>query len=229
MNNAIYSTNEFDVYQDDRKRTLFTITNKNNSTISNTNLFNSIIETKIINNPTILYNNSNNKGTTTTTTMVFKALSVESFDQFKERNANTTGSNKLSYEIGLNIICSLSRQIDYLLKKESKCFYRLEPSNILVIDSCKFIYLSCEDLKDVKKNNIHIYTSISKTQGYLSPELKTASSIPILVNFKTIFYSLGLFISDNIDDLLCIKDTKLYHFLKRCLSNEANKRFLLYV
>jgi hypothetical protein len=126
------------------------------------------------------------------------------------------------------------------------CFYKLDISNILVIDDCKFIYLSYEHLNDVKENKIIIYRPISKTLGYLSPELKNANSIPILVSYKTIFYSLGSFILDNIttneetneeikeetnieNKLSNIKDTKLYYFLKRCLYNEPKKRILLYL
>jgi hypothetical protein len=124
----------------------------------------------------------------------------------------------------------------------------------MVIDNCKFIYLSYEHLKDVdvKDNKMIIYRPISKTTGYISPELKNAKCIPILFSYKTIFYSLGLLIldsiknseielsedanisdisdiSDKLDKLLYIKDTKLYFFLERCLSIDPDKRFLLYV
>jgi hypothetical protein len=242
--NIIYSTNEFDICQDKRKNTMFTIiTNNNNNNKNNNNnlcnspdllnpLFNSIIKTNLINNATIVTQTDNNK------TLFFKALTVESFNQFKERQNKINNTKKLPYNLILHIIYSLSKQITYLLKNESKCFYKFDISNILVIDDCKFIYLSCEDLNDVKENKIIICRPISKTLGYLSPELKNAKSIPILVSYKTIFYSLASFILDNIPPneetneetkLSWVKDTKLYFFLKRCLYNEPVKRFLLYV
>jgi len=236
--NIIYSTNEFDIYQDKRKTTIFTITNnsKNTSTELFNPLLNSIIKTNLINNATILRENETNKS------IFFKALSVESFNQFKERQNKINNNNTIPYKFILQIIYSLSKQISYLLKNESKCFYKFDISNILVIDDCKFIYLSYEDLNDIKENKIIIYRPISKTIGYLSPELKNAKSIPILVSYKTIFYSLGSFILYNItsneetneetniaNKLSCIKDTKLYYFLKRCLYNEPEKRFLLYI
>jgi hypothetical protein len=235
--NIICSTNEFDIYQDKRKTTIFTIRNndKNTSRDLFNPLFNSFIKTKLINNATILTENEKNKS------IFFKAVSVESFNQFKERH-NKINNNKLPYKFILQIIYSLSKQISYLLQNETKCFHKFDISNILVIDDCKFIYLSYEDLNDMKENNIIIYRPISKTIGYLSPELKNAKSIPILVSYKTIFYSLGSFILNNITSneetteetteekkLSCIKDTKLYYFLKRCLYNEPEKRFLLYV
>jgi len=232
-NNKLFSTNEFDIYQDKTKNTIFTITN-NNSNSNNTSseynsLFDSITKTKLTTNSTVLTENNIQKA------ILFKAKNVELFKDFKERHAKTNCSHMFPYEIVLNMIYSLSKQILYLLKNESKCFYRLDVSNILVIDGCKFVYLSYQDLKIVKEKNICIYSPISKNTGFLSPELKRANSIPILISYKTIFYSLGSFILDNMDDtndtnnLSCIKDTKLYFFLKRCLHEEPNKRFLLYV
>jgi len=292
---VIYSTNEFNIYQDKRKSTIFTITSSNNNSLLNSSdlfniLFNSITKTKLIDNsskirnvlfePSSLedelndkesifsafeiqkditqdnnnHNNHNNRNNHNNhNAIIFKALTVESFTQFKERNYKINNSKILHHNFILNIIHSLSKQISYLLNHESKCFYKFDISNILVIDDCKFIYLSYEDLKDVKENKIYIYSPISKSSSYLSPELKFAKSIPILVNYKTIFYSLGLLILDlcTLETPTCgalpngkydtncaletwksvnfIKDTKLYYFLERCLLNEPEKRFLLYI
>ena len=199
-------------------------------------MFNSIIKTNLINNATIVTQPDKNKA------VFFKAVSVESFKQFKERHNKINNSTQIPYNLILTIIYSLSKQISYLLKNESMCFHRFDISNILVIDDSKFIYLSYEDLNDVKENKLIIYKPISKSTGYLSPELKNAVSIPILVSYKTIFYSLGSFILDNIttneetneetkivNKLSYIKDTKLYYFLKRCLYDKPRKRVLLYV
>jgi hypothetical protein len=235
--NTIYSTDEFNVYQDKIKITMFTITNTTSTNQLFKPLFNSIVKTNIINNSTIITENNEIKS------FIFKALSVKSFYQFKEEQYKLNGSEKIQYNLILKIIYSLSKQIHYLLNNESKCFYKLDVSNILVIDDSKFIYLSHEDLNDVKEKKIFIYRPISKTHGYLSRELKNANSIPISINYKTIYYSLGLLILDNNinintdeeinilldNELKYIKDTKLYYFLKRCLCNDPNKRFLLYV
>jgi len=282
---VIYSTNEFNIYQDERKSTIFTITSSNNNSLLNSSdlsniLFNSITKTKLIDNsskirnvlfePSSLEDELNDKESIFSAfeiqkditqdnnnhnhnAIIFKALTVESFTQFKERNYKINNSKILHHNFILNIIHSLSKQISYLLNHESKCFYKFDISNILVIDDCKFIYLSYEDLKDVKENKIYIYSPISKSSSYLSPELKFAKSIPILVNYKTIFYSLGLLILDlcTLETPTCgalpngkydtncaletwksvnfIKDTKLYYFLERCLLNEPEKRFLLYI
>ena len=83
-------------------------------------------------------------------------------------------------------------------------------------------------MKDVKEKNIHIYGPISKNNGFFSPELLNTSSIPIIISYKTIFYSLGLLILDNITKEMQL-ETKLYYFLERCLTREPNERYLLYI
>lgn len=231
MNIIIFSTNEFDIYQDKNKTTLFTIvTKKYNHHYNDHSLFRSIVNSKIVNNSTIYYDEEAEGKSQ----LKIKALSIQTFEQFKEKQRKINGSNKLSHNIIQHIIYSLSKQIFHLLHNESKCFYEFDPSNILVIDDCKFIYLSYEHLKDVKDNKIHIYNPISKNTGFLSPELLLEKSIPILINYKTIFYSLGLLILDNITNEMQqleteVNNIKLYYFLKRCLNQNPNKRFLLYV
>jgi hypothetical protein len=239
MDIIIFSTNEFDIYQDKNKNTLFTIISKNYNDLS---LFRSIVNSKIANNSTIYYDEAKKN-----TQLKMKALSIQTFEQFKEKQTKINGINKLSHNIIQSIIYSLTKQIFHLLNNESKCFYKLDTSNILVIDDCKFMYLSQEHLKEVKDCKIHIYNPISKNVGFLSPELLIEKSIPIFINYKTFFYSLGLLILDNMrnnveitinkeinisdisDELFCIKDTKLCYFLERCLQIKPCKRFLLYV
>lgn len=239
--NIITSVNEFDIYQDERKKTLFFInskTHQNNNRSNTLPLFYSIIKSNILNSATIV--NDADK-----TSLVIKAITMKTFSQFKREQKIKNKTFKLPYTTILNIINSLTKQLYYLLENESKCFFTFDPNNILVIDDCKFIYLSREHLKEIKNNSIHIYNPISKNIGYLSPELHNASSIPIITNFKTIFYSLGLLIMDNlldetidykienreniINSISCIKDTKLYYFLERTLYNEPNERYLIFI
>jgi hypothetical protein len=231
----ICSTKEFDIYMDKKKHSLFKITNKNNHNCLS--LFYSIVKPIIVNSATIVNSNNNS------TSLVIKTMSIKTFAQFKEQQKMINGSYKLPYTTILNIISCLSKQISYLLESETKCFYNFDPDNILVVDDCKFLYFSTEHLKDIKNNNLYVYSPIKKTMGYLSPELHNVSSIPIIIHYKTIFYSLGLFIINNLVDELTgndtqevlmdcivnIRGTKLYYFLERCLQDEPSKRFLIYV
>jgi hypothetical protein len=232
----ICSTKEFDIYMDKKKHSLFKITNKNSHNCLS--LFYSIVKPLIVNSATIVNSNNDNSSS-----LVIKTMSIKTFNQFKEEQKKINGSYKLPYITILNIIVCLSKQLLYLLESETKCFYNFVSDNILVVDDCKFLYLSTEYLKDVKNNNLYVYNPIIKNVGYLSPELHNVSSIPIIIHYKTIFYSLGLFIVSNLVDQLTnndaqevlmdcivnIRGTKLYYFLERCLQDEPNKRFLIYV
>lgn len=241
--NIVNSVNEFDVYQDERKNTIFSINSKNTSnSISFNNLclslFNSIIKSNNINSGTII--KDNNK-----ILLIIKATTLKTFAQFKQEEKEKNNTYKLPYITILNIINSLTKQLFYLLKNESKCFYTFDENNILVVDDCQFVYLSNDHLKEIKNTDIHIYNPISKNIGYLSPELQNAYSIPIITNYKTIFYSLGLLIISNLLDetidytilnnedimsrISTIKDSKLYYFLKRTLYNEPYERYLVFI
>lgn len=239
--NIINSLNEFSIYQDRKKSTLFCIKNNYSNNNNSLSLFYSIINTNIVNSSNIINDNNDYS-------LIIKASSIKSFTQFKKEQKIKNNMNQLPQIIILMLINTLTKQLHYLLEKESKCFYTFTADNIIVIDDCKFLYLSNEHLKEVKNNNIHIYSPISKTIGYLSPEIQKASSIPIIINYRTIFYSLGLFVISNLCNEieennnahfrisssenvcpLALEDNKLYYFLKRCLHDNPNKRYLLYV
>jgi hypothetical protein len=126
------------------------------------------------------------------------------------------------------MIYCLSKQLEYLIKQQSKCFYTYDPNKILIIDEKTYIYLSQEHLKEIKKDLINIFSPIEKNE-YISPELNDLKTLPISINYKTIFYSLGLIILKNLSNLDDINETKLYYFLKRCLNLNPKDRYLIYI
>jgi hypothetical protein len=227
MNNIIITSSEFIISQDNRKKSLFEIKcNKNNNTIFPF-LLRSLTISKIIKNYTILDDGN---------TLMIKASSIKTYHDFKNEQKILNKTDKLSYTNLLKIAYYLSRQLSYLITNEYKCFYTYDPNNIIVIDNNIFVYLSQEHLKEIKNENICIYHPISKKNNYLSPELLNTTILPIMINFKTIFYSLGLIIleslSSNSDDnnkLNSFKETKLYYFLERCLNKNPNERYILYI
>ena len=227
MNNTILITPEFNISQHDKKKSLIKINlyNNNNNNNNNKHLIYSITKTKIIKNYTILDD---------CTSIMLKASSIKTYQEFKKEQITTNKTNKLSHTILLKIVYYLSKQISYLLTNYNKCFYTYDPDNIIVIDDNIFIYISQVQLKDVKNNEIYIYSPISKKNKYLSPELLNISTLPIIIDYKTIYYSLGLLIKES---LLCNETdsytddsmTKLHYFLERCLKKNPNERYLLYI
>ena len=240
----IIKNEEFNVYRDNRKETLYKIV-FSTSTSRNYSLLNSIIKTNIINGTTI---------TEDYKSITFQALSVKTLPQYLLYLKNTQSNNTLDTPKTLKMIYYLSTQLKYLINNENKCFYRYNPDNILVIDESKFVYLSIEDLLKIEPEteNIEINTVIS-FDWFVSPEILKITSIPETVHYKTIYYSLGALIiyslysinildirndhieedqEDQIDQIdqiiVTIKGTKLYYFLKRCLNETIENRTLIY-
>ena len=234
----IIKNDEFNVYRDNRKETLYKIIFPTYTT--NYSLFNSIIKTNIIKGSTI---------TDDYKSITFQALSVKTLPQYLSYLKNTQNNNTLDIKKSITMIYYLSKQLKYLITNEKKCFYRFNPDNIIIIDETKFMYLSNKDLLKIEAEteNIEINTVIS-LEWFVSPEILQINSIPETVSYKTIYYSLGALIiyslySINILDMkneieeieeqieeiiVTIKGTKIYYFLKRCLNKTIENRTLIY-
>ena len=229
----IIKNDEFNVYRDNRKETLYKIVFPTYTT--NDSLLNSITKTNIIKGSTI---------TDDYKSITFQALSVKTLPQYLSYLKNTQNNNTLDIKNSLKMIFYLSNQLKYLINNEEKCFYRYNPNKLLIIDETKFMYLSNEDLLKIEPEtkNIEINTVIS-LDWFVSPEILKITSIPERVNYKTIYYSLGALIIyslysinildvsnelEQIEQIEQIKGTKLYYFLKRCLNKTIENRSLLY-
>jgi hypothetical protein len=210
MYNNIITEPTFSVTQHDRKKNLFNIF------LNNKQLLYSITKTKIIQNYTIL---------DTGTSIMLKASSIKTYEEFKKSQKNTNKIDRLPHSILLKMIYYLSKQLSYLITNHGKCFYTYEPNNIIVIDDNIFLCISQEHLTDIKNNDIYIYSPISTSNLYLSPELSSAKILPIIINYKTIFYSLGLLVSENLSS--GISETKLNYFLERCLNKDPCERYII--
>jgi hypothetical protein len=230
--NKIIITSEFIISQDNRKKSIFNISPINQDEPISQYLLFSLTKTKILKNYTILDNGN---------ILMIKASSIKTLEEFKKEEKNKNKTDRLTYINLCKISYYLTKQLTYLINNESKCFYTYDLNNIIVIDNI-FVYLCNSHLKDINNNTICIYSPISKKNPYLSPELFKTSKLPIMINYKTIFYSLGLviiesFLSDNettkiseiLDKLKLYQGTKLYYFLERCLKEEPTERYLLYV
>jgi hypothetical protein len=175
-----------------------------------------------------------------------KSNKVRYYSDFLREEYLKYGSNKLSYAWCLRIVYCLSKQIEYLVSNESKCFYKLDFKHLFVIDDC-FFYLSPTALIPLEEEKMHIYSFIETEQdGFFSPELvqknldsKTKFIIPISVHYKTIYYSLGLLLVsvlndnndkiENLHHLEKINGTKLYSFIVRCLQKDIHDRYLIFL
>ena len=186
--------------------------------------------------------------------LIIKAKKVRYYSDFLNEQSLRHGTHRLSHAWCLRIAYCLSKQIEYLLSNESKCFYKLDYHHLIVMDDC-FFYLSPNALISVEEEKMHIY-SYSLKDGFFSPELvQNNLLIPISVHYKTIYYSLGLLLVSALKDdndknlnnhqnlnnylnhpleninhpLEKINGTKLYFFIVRCLQKEIHDRYLIFL
>ena len=183
-----------------------------------------------------------NVSTMDSKSIFFNAFSVTTLKEFQQ----TLKNPNVKYQKTLDLILSLGQQLEYLIETENVSFYEYNPENVIVIDAKIFVYLS---------NNLLSVSSSSSSSGkrtmefrfpfiraphlLISPELTKIQSIPCTINYKTIYYSLGLlstfFLLNervgefHLDQIDFLKNTKLYWLLLRCLDLDPLKRTIVYL
>jgi hypothetical protein len=217
-------TDEYEITQDPKIKLIYTIKFERESK----SLIKSLVKTGTIQGATI-YDDYKS--------ISFKAHTIKTLEEYKK---------KFSYEGALKLVYYLTKQLTYLIEEESESFYRYTTDNIIVIDNSKFIYLSNENLKKIiEKTELIKFVAPFDRDGFVSPELLKIKSVPSTINYRTIYYSLGLLIMDCLFDykkddekeyinkeeqlLNPINDTKLFYLIKRCLREEPNNRIILYI
>ena len=232
---TIIENEEYRIVQDTKRENLYTIEFFKQSKP----LIKSIIKTRIM-LPSDDYKS-----------LYINATSVETLEQYQTKLKKQKNTTKFSYNTVLNLIETLSRQLNYLINFEYKSFHAYNTENIIVINETIFVYLSNE-LLDINpdKETIEITYPYPKNSNtfYISPELFNLDTIPSDVHYKTIYYSLSALAinqlqnqdnknldNKNLDNqdqnyiLESIKNTKLYFLLKRCLDEDINRRSIIFI
>jgi len=143
-------------------------------------------------------------------------------------NINITDlSSTLSIHELEDMIFSLSKQLTFLIEREKKCFFTMEPQYIKKINHT--YYYTCEDHLLSLDENQRFYISfpIQKKSPFLSPEIITQTTIPFSLYYTSCFYSLGKIVESYLNQN--ITGTKMYYFMKRTLHKDPRKRYLLYI
>ena len=226
METIVIENDDYVLSQNKREPTIYTFFFSSFSE----SLIKSIIVTKIITGATV---------TDDYMSLSFNATSVKSLKSFL--------NSSLPYELVLKIIYQLSIQLKYLIETHNETFIGYNINNVIVIDDTTFVYISNEELCKIEVDQITITYPFSRNDFYISPDISNIKEIPSTVHYKSVFYSLGCLILDclfftheeanedeertphKILDKLPMKQTKLYYFLKRCLSEEPNNRYLLFI
>jgi hypothetical protein len=155
-------------------------------------------------------------------TCSFNSINVQTFDSFVESQKNLNGTKRLRYEFVETLVSDICKQVSYLIEKHRKCFYAMQTKNIIVIDNGnKFLYVSNNELLDIKDNSVCIRRPFTKNQCFLSSELVSLSQLPYTINYNTIYCSIGelatfCLTGDRTNyDIEDIHGTKLYFCIRR--------------
>jgi hypothetical protein len=226
METIVIENDEYSISQNKRDPTIYTFWFPYNSEP----LIKSLVLTKIITGATV---------TDDYMSLSFNATTVKTLKTFLKAS--------LPYELVLKIIYQLSTQLKYLIETYNETFIGYNINNVIVIDDATFVYVSNEELCNIEVDQITISYPFSRNDFYMSPDISKITEIPSKVHYKSVFYSLGCLMLEcllfkdeesnedeernlhKILDKLPIKQTKLYYFLKKCLSEEPNNRNLLFI
>jgi hypothetical protein len=176
-----------------------------------------------------------------TNSLFFSAEHVLSFKEhlFKQNKQHQ------HYKTSLKMIDDLSRQM-LSLKEQGYSFYGFDIQDIVTIDD-HFIFCSTQHLLPLtEEENILFYVPFNKPY-FANPELYELTSLPTEISYKCVYYSLGVLTTfyvlnnyllvanevksqEEIESVLKpIYNTKLYWFIKRCLTDNVNERVLLLI
>lgn len=225
----VCDNDELEIWKHESKKNSFNIQFKHGDKSNNNSLLKSIFKTNIL------------SGTINDKIFTFKAHSIRQFYPFHSNNS----SFSMNYETCAKLIYFLTTQLEFLIINEKKCFYKLIPSNIFIIDNSKFVYLSSEYLLDIHENKMTICCPFQKDVKLDSSELLEIITIPAEIHYKTVYYSLASLIlyflninnedlvSDTntkiLEDIKILEGTKLFYLLKRCLHSVPEKRSVLFI
>lgn len=158
----------------------------------------------------------------------FNSINLQTFDQFVESQQKLNSTRKLRYDFVETLVSDICKQVSYLIEKHKKCFFLMHTKNIIVIDNGnKFLYVSNNELLDIKDGCVCIRRPFTKALCFLSSELESLSELPYKINYNTIYYSVGELAtfcltgdraSSDIED---IYGTKLYFCIKRLIINKC--------
>ena len=203
------------------------------NTDQNAALIRSLVRTRIIQGATV---------TRDYLTLKFQAHSVETF-------FSNNKIQKIKIPEAANILHTLSNQLNYLLKYESKTIIGYQANQIILINGETPAFLGSQliaELDPEGENLATICCLFNTKEFFAAPELLKINRLPAKVHYKSSYYSLASLIiylliynQDNPHtfdnnplsylDKHPIKNTKLYWLLSRCLEEDPNKRSIIFI
>jgi hypothetical protein len=184
----------------------------------------------------------------------FKAQSVKTLHEYQEEKQKSRGKPNLLISEIAKMVRTLSKQLNYLIEKESKTIIGYNKDEIIVINDEIFIFLGSELISKInsqENQSATISFPFSPNDFFISPELFKVHTIPSLFHFKSCYFSFACliifsllgddeFYKDYINDKNIkkiidvldnhhIKNTRIYWLLSRCLLEYPNERTIILI
>lgn len=235
---TILEKDEYKITKNKKDHNIFNIFFCNTNSNNIEKLIKSFVKTKIITGATITNNY---------TLVTFNAKTIKTLNQFEQDLWIKNKTKELPFSETLKMTYQLSNQLKYIIENYKQSFLGYNKENVIVIDDNNFLYLPTNnELYNIdSEDNIIITSPFNSKDFYLSPEMSSIKEIPSYVHYKCVYFSLGCLLIDclrvqgeeqeqgqntiNLLDNLSLKETKMYYFIKRTLSEDPKNRFLLYI
>jgi hypothetical protein len=186
--------------------------------------------------------------------ITFKASSVKTLEQYQKYKTIIHGTKNILISDIAKMVRTLSKQLNYLIERESSTIIGYNPKDIIVINDEKFAFIGSELVANIDSEGDGVATiscPFSTKDFFVSPELLAIKKIPSQVHFKTSYFSLGLLLiymlladdefyidylkhkdSGEIINSLNnhpIKDTRIFWLLSRCLVEDPKSRSIILI
>jgi hypothetical protein len=137
----------------------------------------------------------------------------------------------LDYHQGLQLAMCLAVQLAALVSINKGVLF-FSDKDITILDDEWFLLTNLDNIVPIVNNNTIMLSQPISFHGFLSPEIKNISELPFKTNISCGYYSLALMVIDALGinpSLDQIAESKLYYFLNRCLQENPDNRFILFI
>lgn len=147
----------------------------------------------------------------------------------------------ITYDYAYCFSQNIVKQLLYL-EKQKKTIHALALDDFIVINKSFIVFVNFKKVVDIHDNNITIHTPYSKNNNnfFITKEMKDNKSLPLKLGSKNVYISLAYLVlyclygkhyfdnEQNIDLISNLLGTKLYYFLKNCLTETDENRHICF-
>ena len=147
----------------------------------------------------------------------------------------------ITYDYAYCFTQNIVKQLLYL-EKQKKTVHAFALDDFIIINNSFVVFVNFKKINDISDNQILVHSPYNKNNNlfFITKEMKDNKSLPLKLDYKNVYISLAYLIinclygkhyydyKDNIDLISNLSGTKLYYFLKNCLSETAENRHICF-